>query len=119
MSHLNALVWLFHIAFAEIASLANSARRKLRYPHANESLAADSQGKSLWDIEMILKISELTLLIFRSRTQRENSERRAAPSLAPGYTSQRHRTAGTTRSIYVDLEPLPCGTGAGRCLCAI
>jgi LuxR family quorum-sensing system transcriptional regulator CciR len=62
MSHLNALAWQFHIAFAEIAQPCEQRTTKIGLSaRERECLRWTAEGKSSWDIGMILKISDNTV----------------------------------------------------------
>jgi LuxR family quorum-sensing system transcriptional regulator CciR len=62
MSHLNALAWQFHIAFAEIARPSEQSAAKIELTaRERECLRWTAEGKSSWDIGMILKISNNTV----------------------------------------------------------
>jgi DNA-binding CsgD family transcriptional regulator len=62
MSHLNALAWQFHIAFAEIAQPPEPSTTKIELTaRETECLRWTAEGKSSWDIGMILKISDNTV----------------------------------------------------------
>ena len=62
VSHLNALAWQFHIAFAEIAPPAGQSNAKIELSaRERDCLRWTAEGKSSWDIGMILKISENTV----------------------------------------------------------
>jgi DNA-binding CsgD family transcriptional regulator len=62
MSHLNALAWQFHIAFAEIAQPPELSTTKIELTaRERECLQWTAEGKSSWDIGMILKISNNTV----------------------------------------------------------
>ncbi len=62
MGRLNALAWQFHIAFAEISQPPEQSTTKIELSkRERECLRWIAEGKSSWDIGMILKISENTV----------------------------------------------------------
>jgi DNA-binding CsgD family transcriptional regulator len=62
MSHLNTLAWQFHISFAEIAQPLEQSTTKIELSkRERECLRWTAEGKSSWDIGMILKISDNTV----------------------------------------------------------
>jgi DNA-binding CsgD family transcriptional regulator len=62
MSHLNTLAWQFHIAFADIAQPSEQATTQMQLSkRERECLRWTAEGKSSWDIGMILKISDNTV----------------------------------------------------------
>jgi DNA-binding CsgD family transcriptional regulator len=61
MSHLTALAWQFHIAFMEIARPEENSQAKVHLSkRERDCLRWTAEGKSSWDIGMILNISENT-----------------------------------------------------------
>jgi DNA-binding CsgD family transcriptional regulator len=62
MSHLNMLAWQFHIAFAEIGQSPEQSTTKIELSaRERDCLRWTAEGKSSWDIGMILKISDNTV----------------------------------------------------------
>lgn len=62
MSRLNALAWQFHIAFAEIAPPSDHIGTTIELSkREQECLRWTAEGKSSWDIGMILNISDNTV----------------------------------------------------------
>ena len=62
MSHLNALAWQFHIAFAQIAQPSEQSTTTIELSRRErECLQWTAEGKSSWDIGIILKISDNTV----------------------------------------------------------
>jgi len=62
MGHLNVLAWQFHVAFADIARPAEQAKRKIELSdRERDCLQWSAEGKSSWDIGMILNISDNTV----------------------------------------------------------
>ncbi|MCA6107970.1 autoinducer binding domain-containing protein [Bradyrhizobium cenepequi] len=63
MSHLNALAWHFHVAFAEIARPSDiSCNGKVTISEREKDcLRWVAEGKSSWEIGMILRVSENTV----------------------------------------------------------
>jgi LuxR family quorum-sensing system transcriptional regulator CciR len=62
MGHLNALAWQFHVAFAAIARPAAQARRGIGLSkRERDCMQWTAEGKSAWDISVILQISENTV----------------------------------------------------------
>jgi DNA-binding CsgD family transcriptional regulator len=98
MSHLNALAWQFHIAFADIAPppkrndtlIVLSARER-------DCLRWTAEGKSSWDIGMILMISENTVNFHLRNAMRKF-----------GTTSQ---TVAVVKAVRLDLIELPMRQG--------
>ena len=94
MGHLNALASQFHVAFTDIS-------QNVRPPHVpiqlsgreKECLMWTAQGKSSWDIGMILKISENTVNFHVKNAMRKL-----------GTTS---RTVAVVKSIRLNLIELP------------
>ena len=75
MSHLNALAWQFHIAFTEIARPEENSQATVDLSkRERDCLRWTAEGKSSWDIGMILNISENknTAVNFTSRTRCES-----------------------------------------------
>jgi DNA-binding CsgD family transcriptional regulator len=98
ISHLNALAWQFHIAFADIAPppkrndtlIVLSARER-------DCLRWTAEGKSSWDIGMILMISENTVNFHLRNAMRKF-----------GTTSQ---TVAVVKAVRLDLIELPMRQG--------
>ena len=62
MRHLNALAWQFHIAFADIAQRPEEINPKIELSfRERDCLHWTAEGKSSWDIGMILNISDNTV----------------------------------------------------------
>lgn len=63
MGHLNVLAWNFHVAFAEIARPPDrSCATKVRLSEREKDcLRWVAEGKSSWEIAMMLKVSENTV----------------------------------------------------------
>ena len=62
MSNLNVLAWQFHIAFTEITRTEESIHARIDLSkRERDCLRWTAEGKSSWDIGMILKISENTV----------------------------------------------------------
>ncbi|XIA67552.1 autoinducer binding domain-containing protein [Bradyrhizobium sp. TZ2] len=73
MSHLNLLAWHFHIAFSEIARPSDaSGNRKLTLSEREKDcLRWVAEGKSSWEIGVILKISDNTVNFHLKNVQRK------------------------------------------------
>jgi DNA-binding CsgD family transcriptional regulator len=94
MSHLNALAWQFHIAFKEMAPSAESCRPKVQLSRREgDCLRWTAEGKSSWDIGMILNISENTVNFHIKNAMRKL-----------GTTS---RTVAVVSAIRLNLIELP------------
>jgi LuxR family quorum-sensing system transcriptional regulator CciR len=99
ISHLNALAWQFHIAFAEIAPPLGRANAKVELSaRERDCLRWTAEGKSSWDIGMILKISENTVNFHLKNAMRKF-----------GTTS---RTVAVVQAIRLNLIELPERSGA-------
>jgi len=61
MAHLNALAWQFHVAFGELARPAVQTKMIDLSERERDCLRWTAEGKSSWDIGMILSISENTV----------------------------------------------------------
>ncbi|WP_315773499.1 MULTISPECIES: LuxR family transcriptional regulator [unclassified Bradyrhizobium] len=61
MKHLHALACQFHVAFGELAPPAMGRKAIKLSPRERECLTWTAEGKSSWDIGIILKISENTI----------------------------------------------------------
>jgi DNA-binding CsgD family transcriptional regulator len=62
LSHLNALAAQFHVAFSEIAHKVENGRPVVQLsPRERDCLSWAAEGKSSWDISIILAISENTV----------------------------------------------------------
>jgi DNA-binding CsgD family transcriptional regulator len=94
MSHLNTLAWQFHIAFAEIAQPTEQSPTKIELSkRERECLRWTAEGKSSWDIGMILKISDNTVNFHIKNAMRKF-----------GTTS---RTVAVVKAIRYNLIDLP------------
>ena len=99
MSHLNALAWQFHIAFAEMAPPPGHSNAKVELSaREQDCLRWTAEGKSSWDIGMILKISENTVNFHIKNAMRKL-----------GTTS---RTVAVVQAIRLNLIELPERAGA-------
>lgn len=99
MSHLNTLAWQFHIAFGEIAqpSAQNTTKSQLSM-RERECLRWTAEGKTSWDIGMILKISDNTVNYHLKNAMRKL-----------GTTS---RTVAVVKAIRLNLIELPGRPGS-------
>jgi LuxR family quorum-sensing system transcriptional regulator CciR len=96
MSHLNTLAWQFHIAFGEIAQPSEQSTTKIQLSRRErEVLQWTAEGKTSWDIGMILNISDNTV-----NFHIKNSIRKL------GTTS---RTVAVVKAIRLNLIELPGG----------
>jgi DNA-binding CsgD family transcriptional regulator len=94
MSHLNALAWQFHVAFAEIARPKENNIAKVELSRRErDCLQWTAEGKSSWDIGMILNISENTVNFHIRNAMRKL-----------GTTS---RTVTVVKAIRLNLIELP------------
>lgn len=94
MSHLSALASQFHIAFTDISENARPAGVPIQLSRRErECLAWTAQGKSSWDIGMILNISENTVNFHVKNAMRKL-----------GTTS---RTVAVVKAIRLNLIELP------------
>jgi DNA-binding CsgD family transcriptional regulator len=99
MSHLNALAWQFHVAFADIARPAGQSDAKVDLAaREKDCLRWTAEGKSSWEIGMILKISENTVNFHLKSAMRKF-----------GTTS---RTVAVVQAIRLNLIELPERAGA-------
>lgn len=99
MSHLSTLAWQFHIAFADIAQPSEQGAPKIHLStREREVLQWTAQGKSSWDIGMILQISDNTV-----NFHIKNAIRKL------GTTS---RTVAVVKAIRLNLIELPAGAGS-------
>ena len=99
MSHLNALAWQFHIAFAEIAPPADQNDTKIELSARERAcLGWTAEGKSSWDIGMILKISENTVNFHLKNAMRK--------------LGTRSRTVAVVRAVRLNLIDLPVRHGS-------
>jgi DNA-binding CsgD family transcriptional regulator len=98
MSHLNALAWQFHIAFIEIALPEENSQAKVNLSkRERDCLRWTAEGKSSWDIGMILNISENTASFHIKNAMRKL-----------GTTS---RTVAVLKAIRLNLIELPARLG--------
>ena len=94
MSHLNALAWQFHIAFKEMTPSARNSRPRVQLSKREaDCLRWTAEGKSSWDIGMILNISENTVTFHIKNAMRKF-----------GTTS---RTVAVVSAIRLNLIELP------------
>jgi LuxR family quorum-sensing system transcriptional regulator CciR len=99
VSHLNALAWQFHIAFAEIAPPPGRSNAKVELSaREKDCLKWTAAGKSSWDIGLILKISENTVSFHLKNAMRKF-----------GTTS---RTGAVVQAIRLNLIEFPERAGA-------
>ena len=62
MTHLSVLAWQFHVAFAEIAQPMEPRKERIELSNRErDCLRWTAEGKSSWDIGMILNISDNTV----------------------------------------------------------
>jgi DNA-binding CsgD family transcriptional regulator len=94
MSHLNALAWQFHVAFKEIAPSAQISKPIIQLSRREaDCLRWTAEGKSSWDIGMILSISENTVNFHIKNAMRKL-----------GTTS---RTVAVVTAIHLNLIEFP------------
>ena len=99
MSHLNALAWQFHIAFTEIALPEENSQATVDLSkRERDCLRWTAEGKSSWDIGMILNISENTVNFHIKNAMRKL-----------GTTS---RTVAVVKAIRLNLIELPGRPGS-------
>jgi LuxR family quorum-sensing system transcriptional regulator CciR len=99
MSHLNTLAWQFHIAFAEIAQPSEQGTTKVQLStRERECLRWIAEGKTSWDIGMILKISDNTVNFHIKNAMRKL-----------GTTS---RTVAVVKAIRLNVIELPGRPGS-------
>jgi DNA-binding CsgD family transcriptional regulator len=100
MSHLNALAWQFHIAFTEMTRSAENIKPKVQLSgRERDCLRWTANGKSSWDMGMILNISENTVNFYIKNAMRKL-----------GTTS---RTAAVVKAIHLNLIEFPGRPNAG------
>jgi LuxR family quorum-sensing system transcriptional regulator CciR len=98
MSHLNALAWQFHVAFAELAPITKQNGTTVELTaREKDCLRWTAEGKSSWDIGMIMKISESTVNFHLKNVMRKF-----------GTTS---RTVAVVKAIRLNLIELPVRYG--------
>jgi DNA-binding CsgD family transcriptional regulator len=98
MNHLSALAWQFHIAFMEIARPREDSQAKVHLSKREmDCLRWTAEGKSSWDVGMILNISENTASFHIKNAMRKL-----------GTTS---RTVAVLKAIRLNLIELPGGLG--------
>jgi DNA-binding CsgD family transcriptional regulator len=101
IGHLNTLAWQFHVAFAEIArpsqncgdTSENMDRKVTLSEREKDCLQWTAEGKTSWDIGMILDISENTVNFHLNKAKRKL-----------GTTS---RTVAVVKAIRLNLIELP------------
>jgi DNA-binding CsgD family transcriptional regulator len=72
MKHLNALAWQFHVAFAEIAPHPKHGSTRVELSERErDCLQWTAEGKTSWDIGMILDISENTVNFHLKKAMRK------------------------------------------------
>jgi DNA-binding CsgD family transcriptional regulator len=99
MSHLNALAWQFHVAFADMARPEDNSIPKVELSwRERDCLRWTAEGKSSWNIGMILNISENTVNFHIKSAMRKL-----------GTTS---RTEAVVKAIRLSLIELPGGPGS-------
>jgi DNA-binding CsgD family transcriptional regulator len=98
MSRLNALAWQFHIAFAEIAPISKPSNPTVELTaRERDCLRWTAEGKTSWDIGMIMSISESTVNFHLKNAMRKF-----------GTTS---RTVAVVKAIRLNLIELPVQHG--------
>lgn len=99
MGHLNVLAWQFHIAFTEIARPEERSQVKVDLSkRERDCLRWTAEGKSSWDIGMILNISENTV-----NFHIKNAMRKLETS---------SRTVAVVKAIRLNLIELPGRPGS-------
>ncbi|HTO60060.1 MAG TPA: autoinducer binding domain-containing protein [Bradyrhizobium sp.] len=99
LSHLNALAWQFHIAFSEIAPPAAQRQANVELSaREKDCLRWSAEGKSSWDIGVILKISENTVNFHLKNAMRKF-----------GTTN---RTVAVVQALRLNVIELPGRSGA-------
>lgn len=98
MRHLCALAWQFHVAFGELARPASQKTSIDLSERERECLRWTAEGKSSWDIGMILRISENTINFHIKKAMRKL-----------GTTS---RTVAVVKAIRLGLIEIPDQSGA-------
>jgi len=99
INHLNALAWQFHIAFTELARPEQDSQLKIDLSNRErDCLRWTAEGKSSWDIGMILNISENTVNFHIKNAMRKL-----------GTTS---RTVAVVKAIRLNLIELPGRPGS-------
>ena len=97
--HLNALAWQFHIAFTELARPEPNSQPRIDLSNRErDCLRWTAEGKSSWDIGMILNISENTVNFHIKNAMRKL-----------GTTS---RTVAVVKAIRLNLIELPGRPGS-------
>lgn len=99
MGHLNVLAWQFHIAFTEIARPKESRQVKVDLSkRERDCLRWTAEGKSSWDIGMILNISENTVNFHIKNAMRK--------------LETTSRTVAVVKAIRLNLIDLPGRPGS-------
>jgi LuxR family quorum-sensing system transcriptional regulator CciR len=94
IGHLNVLAWQFHIAFADIAKPAEQGKQSIELSdRERDCLRWTAEGKSSWDIGMILNISDNTVNFHIKKAMRKL-----------GTTS---RTVAVVKAIRLNLIEIP------------
>lgn len=99
MSHLNALAWQFHIAFSEISRPEENGQANVDLSkRERDCLRWTAEGKSSWDIGMILSISENTVNFHIKNAMRK--------------LETTSRTVAVVKAIRLNLIELPGRPGS-------
>jgi DNA-binding CsgD family transcriptional regulator len=99
MSRLNVLAWQFHIGFADLAHPAEQRKENIELSdRERDCLRWTAEGKSSWDIGMILKISDNTVNFHIKKAMRKL-----------GTTS---RTVAVVKAIRLNLIETPGHRGS-------
>jgi DNA-binding CsgD family transcriptional regulator len=99
MSHLNVLAWQFHIAFTEITRPEENSHARIDLSNRErDCLRWTAEGKSSWDIGMILNISENTVNFHIKNAMRK--------------LETTSRTVAVVKAIRLNLIELPGRPGS-------
>ncbi|WP_050886749.1 LuxR family transcriptional regulator [Bradyrhizobium sp. ORS 285] len=115
LKHLHALACQFHVAFGELAQPAMGKTAIKLSPRERECLAWTAEGKSSWDIGIILKISENTINFHIKKATRKlgtNSRTVAVVRAIRLGLIEVSGLSGPTSPVWTDRTPT--GASAGQ-----
>jgi DNA-binding CsgD family transcriptional regulator len=99
MRHLKVLAWQFHVAFADLAQPAEQEKQRVKLSERErDCLGWTAEGKSSWDIGMILNISECTVNFHIKNAMRK--------------LETTSRTVAVVKAIRLNMIDLPGRHGA-------
>jgi DNA-binding CsgD family transcriptional regulator len=99
LSHLNVLAWQFHVAFAAIAQPTEQKKERIELSaRERDCLRWTAEGKSSWDIGMILNISDNTVTFHIKKAMRK--------------LNTTSRTVAVVKAIRLNLIDIPGRNGS-------